>query len=134
MKIPTIHLNGTSSEELLEQVNEARAALLAAYRALQKPAPHERDYYVQGANSEGNSALSVAQYEHRERLRKLAEVDAELVEISVGIRDQMDERLRRRAETRARMTATTDVPTPLYGTPSVPPRRDHEVSTRGRSK
>ena len=133
MKIPTIRLKGTSGDELLEQVRDARAALRAASDALQKAAPQGRDYYVQGANSEGNSALSVAQYEHRERLRKLAEVDAELLEISVGIRDQMDERLRRRAETRARMTATTDVPTPLYGTPSVPSCRDHDVSTRGRS-
>ena len=109
MKTPTIHLNGTSGEELLGQMSEARAALLAAYRALQKAAPHERDYYVQGANSEGNSALSVAQYEHRERLRKLVEVDADLLEISMGIRDQLDERRARRAETLERVWVPQEI-------------------------
>jgi hypothetical protein len=64
--IPTVHLNGTSREELCLQLQRADDALLAAYEALSATAPHGRDYYPQGED-----AIVKATAEHRSRLRRL---------------------------------------------------------------
>jgi len=76
MMIPTIHLNGTSKEELCEQIRNAGSALHDAIEALSKAAPHGRDYYPQG-----DDAFRKAQEEHNSRLYRLAAVQAELAQI-----------------------------------------------------
>lgn len=80
MIVPTIHLNGTSKEQLLDDLGEASNALDAAYRALKECAPNGRDYYPQGA-----AALRQATEEHLDRLRRLDAIKAEVNALAVAI-------------------------------------------------
>lgn len=48
---PTIHLNGTSANELIQRYEAAYTALTEAARLLAQCAPHGRDYYPQGAGA-----------------------------------------------------------------------------------
>jgi len=73
MVTPTVHLNGTSRQALLEGYVAAARAVREAMEAVQAAAPNARDYYVQGPAEWG-----LAQKEHRARLEKLEEVRAEL--------------------------------------------------------
>lgn len=76
MMIPTIHLNGTSREELERQLQDAVTALHAAMTALQAAGPNGRDYYLQGPD-----AISWAIAEHSTRIQKVKEVYDELMEM-----------------------------------------------------
>ena len=78
---PTIHLNGSSRENLLEGYQRAVDALDEAASALRATAPNGRDYYVQDGNFEGQ-ALGLATTEHRSRLERLESVAAELQELA----------------------------------------------------
>jgi hypothetical protein len=69
MIYPTIHLNGTSKESLIEQWSVAYIALHDACRTLQDAGPHGRDYYPQGPE-----AIFIAVKEHRENLAKIEAV------------------------------------------------------------
>jgi hypothetical protein len=80
MMIPTIHLNGTSEDALLEEVTSACQAIREAERALQNAAPNGRDYYPQGAG-----AIHSALEEHEARLKKLRDVRRELEELAEAI-------------------------------------------------
>jgi hypothetical protein len=80
MQIPTIHLNGTSKDSLVEGLCNASAALDAAYQELKKTAPNGRDYYPQGAK-----AMEAAEREHMSRLRRLDEVKKEVDELAEAI-------------------------------------------------
>jgi hypothetical protein len=53
LAVPTIHLNGTSRESLMEDLLGAYHALTEAIAALGRACPNGRDYYPQG-----NDALS----------------------------------------------------------------------------
>ena len=77
---PTIHMNGTSKADLLNQVCDALSALRKAQEALQCASPNGRDYYVQEAG-----ALTKALDQHCARLRKLNEVKNELEAIAEHI-------------------------------------------------
>lgn len=48
MKLPTIHLNGTSNAELDALTRAAYESVADAIAAFQKAAPSARDYYPQG--------------------------------------------------------------------------------------
>jgi hypothetical protein len=50
MIYPTVHLNGTSKKELIEQWEKAHDKLLETFRFLKEATPHGRDYYKQGPN------------------------------------------------------------------------------------
>jgi len=91
MMLPTIHLNGTSGADLQDQVTDAMLALHTAMKALQAAGPHGRDYYVQ----QDVTAFAQAQQQHWDRLAKLEAVQADLVEISESIHEQMTERGRK---------------------------------------
>lgn len=80
MKIPTIHLNGTSKDALLDALAEALVALFNAERALEATAPNGRDYYPQGPD-----ALTIAAREHRTRVDALVKVRHELVALMEAI-------------------------------------------------
>lgn len=82
MKLPTIHLNGTSKETLQEQYSKANEAIYAAIRALEGATPHARDYYVQN-----DQATAEALKEHRARVEKLLEVRKEINTILEHIAD-----------------------------------------------
>ena len=72
---PTVHLNGTSREALLEGYVDCVNAVRHAVEVCQKNAPNMRDYYlVPGAGT-------IATTEHWARLQKLESVLAELREI-----------------------------------------------------
>jgi hypothetical protein len=80
MTTPTIHLNGTSRESLLDGYRNAADALRGAIAALQQTAPHGRDYYPQGDN-----VLYVATDEHYARLEKLQQVLNEINELALAV-------------------------------------------------
>lgn len=86
MQYPTIHLNGTSAESLLEDLGQAYTALGEAYEKLQQCAPNGRDYYVKPGTME------TARAEHHDRLRRVESVREELVMICDDIWRQKSER------------------------------------------
>lgn len=83
MKAPTIHLNGTSADELLEQIAEASRACHALNGALTNAMPNARDYYVQG-----DGAFEVARREWDARRQAVDKVRRELEEIADAIWEQ----------------------------------------------
>jgi len=91
MKLPTIHLNGTSANALEQQVDAAIDALCLARAALIETAPNARDYYPQG-----QGAISQAGVEVRNRLLKLDDVAKELNELQEHIETCVRERNRER--------------------------------------
>ena len=78
--VPTIHLNGTSKHQLLNELTGALNALHLAIEAVQDAAPNGRDYYIQGPD-----AGAKAQAQHADRLARLASVRNELSEIAESI-------------------------------------------------
>jgi hypothetical protein len=90
MIFPTIHLNGTSGDDLLSQTTDAMLALFAAINALKVTGPHGRDYYVLGPR-----VIDAAMAEHIARIQKLEAVQADLVAIYESIDAQMTERGRK---------------------------------------
>lgn len=80
MTIPTIHLNGTSKRELLDQLSDVSDALNTAYGALKRAAPNGRDYYPQGA-----AAMEAALAEHLSRLRRVDDVKGEIDKLAEAI-------------------------------------------------
>jgi len=82
MKLPTLHLNGTSRERLADDYGTARTALRNALAAIEDAAPNARDYYPQG-----NGAFTQAQAEHASRVARLASVLSELGELQLHVAD-----------------------------------------------
>lgn len=80
MQLPTIHLNGTSKDELINVLCDASTAIDAAYEAMKLAAPNGRDYYPQGPE-----ALQRATDEHLGRLRRLDDIKREIDELTVKI-------------------------------------------------
>lgn len=73
MKLPTIHLNGTSREELVQQRVDVVEALDAVETVIGKAWPHGRDYYPQGPD-----ALVSAQQVWKDRWNAIAEIREEV--------------------------------------------------------
>jgi hypothetical protein len=92
VSIPTVHLNGTSRDELERQLIDAMEALRHARSKLIAMQPNGRDYYPQG-----DAAIGVALQRHSARLAKIDEVAAELQAIAEGLDASAD---LRRAERR----------------------------------
>ena len=80
MIVPTVHLNGTSRESLLDDLMKASSALEEAYQALKRTAPNGRDYYPQGPD-----AVYLAEGEHRSRLERLDSVKGEVDQLAVAV-------------------------------------------------
>lgn len=85
MRVPTVHLNGSSGERLLDQAHDAVAALRVALDALCEAGPNARDFYVQG-----ESAALEAQREHEARVKALRTVRDEMTKIRDGVQEQID--------------------------------------------
>lgn len=81
--IPTVHLNGTSRDELVATLTNASEALDAAYRAIKLAAPNGRDYYPQGPD-----AIQTATAEHMNRLLRLDAIKTEIDELAFAIDQQ----------------------------------------------
>jgi hypothetical protein len=84
LSIPTVHLNGTSKESLLEQLRRAVEAVNRASDAVSSASPHGRDYYVQA----DPDAFTMAARQHAARIIKLRDIAKELEDIAVGVLDQ----------------------------------------------
>lgn len=81
MILPTVHLNGTSRDDLVEQRLGVIRALCDVEKALQAAWPHGRDYYPQGPD-----ALNRAQQEWADRLDVLVVMREEVEEEAHQIR------------------------------------------------
>lgn len=90
MRRPTIHLNGTSADALLDQYQTAAGALRQAIETLIDAYPNARDYYPQGA-----AAFHEAALEHSERVLALSRVVAELDLLAEHVQDDIDQKARR---------------------------------------
>lgn len=95
LMFPTIHLNGTAPDRLLEDLSVASRALRLAMGALEDTQPNARDYYLQGQEAFGQAVR-----EHQARSRKLRDVRDELAEIMEYVQDQADARMRSNRRTR----------------------------------
>jgi hypothetical protein len=80
LTVPTVHINGTSRDELLEQIRDAYLAIGKAMEALAKASPNGRDYYPQG-----DEACRAARKEHQSRAERLASVRDELLTIGQSL-------------------------------------------------
>ena len=80
--IPTIHMNGTSRNDLMEAMSNAAYAIEKAEEAMGKVCPNGRDYYPQGPD-----AIQEALRQHHNRLHHLHAVRTELMEILEAIAD-----------------------------------------------
>ena len=80
---PTIHSNGTTAVELVEQYRAAGQALHQALELLYQMTPHGRDYYSQGAD-----AVTLARHEHEERLAKVRDVLQDLLDLAEHVEEQ----------------------------------------------
>jgi len=89
LAMPTIHLNGSSPNRLLEELMEAHHALAVARDMLAGAAPNARDYYPQG-----DDAFRRARTEHNARIAALVEVIGEIAEIAEAIDAQAGARRR----------------------------------------
>lgn len=85
VRIPTIHLNGTSGEVLRHQYRTAVEALHRAVDATCDASPNARDYYGQG-----DDAGQAAQHAHVTRVASLQHVRRELEAITRGIEKQLE--------------------------------------------
>jgi hypothetical protein len=82
MIAPTVHMNGTSRDELIRQLETAYDALNTAIEALTAASPNARDYYPQGPH-----AYSQASNEHTARLGALHTVRADVERLVNAIDD-----------------------------------------------
>lgn len=81
LEVPTVHLNGTSKGQLIEDLQEATFALDAAIQKLQACAPHGRDYHIglhAAKDAEGYDRLQKALAEHSKRVAAITAVKTEL--------------------------------------------------------
>jgi hypothetical protein len=83
MMLPTIHMNGTSREDLLRGYCDAIWTLVDAIEALGQTAPNGRDYYPQGPD-----ACTVANQEHESRKRALMRVMSELQALAEHVEER----------------------------------------------
>ncbi len=75
MTYPTVHLNGTSRNSLVDQYQNAANAVRTAIDTVAQNGPHGRDYYVV------DGAFEAARKEHQARLDKLRSVLHEIDDI-----------------------------------------------------
>jgi hypothetical protein len=82
MMKPSIHLNGSSRKDLLDQQTNAMISIRTAIEAVSEACPNARDYYPQG-----DQAYSGARAEHVSRLERLHAILKEYEEIADAIVD-----------------------------------------------
>ena len=85
MRVPTMHLNGTSAQVLVDDAAAAVGDAERLLRQLYRIAPHGRDFYPQGPQ-----ALKEAAEEHRTLIEKVEMILAELREYRFALVSQMN--------------------------------------------
>lgn len=93
MTKPTIHLNGSSVDDLLQDYRDAMNAVAEAIDKTHRTSPNARDYYVQG-----DDAYRDARNEHKDRIAKLVTVYDELEELALHCCEIQCEQEARRKE------------------------------------
>lgn len=94
MRAPTVHLNGTGGQALLDAATEAREAVENAIAKMVVAAPNARDYYPQG-----DHAYAIARGDYERLVANLTVVVDELMELAFEISQQIPpEKLRLEAE------------------------------------
>lgn len=88
LEIPTIHLNGTPKQSLLDDINDAYQVVAAAQIALAATGPNGRDYYKGLKAGADYDRLAKAVDEHQARMTKLHDILKELEELAKGIDTQ----------------------------------------------
>jgi hypothetical protein len=83
---PTVHLNGTSGDDLLEQLTDANVSICEALTDLCDAAPNARDYYPQG-----DTAFRAARSQHDFRVARLISVREEIQALAHHVADQIRE-------------------------------------------
>ena len=91
LTVPTVHLNGTSAQGLLDQLQAAVEALRQAQVSVVEAAPNGRDYYLQAG------ASTLAMELHERRCQDLHRMRTELEEM----RDHVQEVVNFQDEQRA---------------------------------
>lgn len=81
--IPTVHLNGTGKQHLVQELLDAHKAVGAAILALHQVTVHGRDFYPQGPNAYGQ-----ARHEMDARLLTLHALQDELRQMFEGVEGQ----------------------------------------------
>jgi hypothetical protein len=94
IQLPTITLNGTSPDSLLDDYCTAASAIRKGRDALQKAAPNARDY-CQGAA--GSEDWMLARNEHFARLAALDGILADLEDLAQHASNVVDAREQRRS-------------------------------------
>ncbi len=82
VRLPTIHLNGTSKQALLDQLADAYSALDEALAKMGQACPNGRDYYPQGPD-----AIGEALRQHERRLRVVRIIRDEYFALSAKVAD-----------------------------------------------
>lgn len=77
--LPIVHLNGTSKDRLMANLNNVWDALDKVFHAMREASPNGRDYYP----DPGRMDLAVAQ--HRRRMQMITDLQQELTEEIEGI-------------------------------------------------
>lgn len=80
MRFPTVNINGTDRQQLLDGYMKARRALREAQEAVAEIAPHGRDYQTVAGH-----IYEEARSEHIERMRKLADVAFDLEQLAMHV-------------------------------------------------
>jgi hypothetical protein len=80
MIVPTIHLNGTSADELLNQQRAVCDAACELLNILNAAAPNGRDYYPQG-----DDAIRAAMDAHNARMASVRKILSEAQEAALAI-------------------------------------------------
>ena len=90
MMLPTIHLNGTSREELIRQNMNSALLISKAIDSMYNGRPHGRDYYPQDSilgTFRGN-AYRRASAEYEARIDKLNSVYKELLALNEYLNEE----------------------------------------------
>lgn len=80
MRVPTIHINGTSAVALSEAYEAAYRILGTAIEVVQQTLPNARDYYPQG-----DTAYVDARDEHRARMEKLVAIRNDMLTLFLAV-------------------------------------------------
>jgi hypothetical protein len=95
---PTVNLNGTSGEELLNQVSAVLAGLRQTQQAMSEATPHGRDYQ----HDASGESYRAARAEHINRMTQIFELIRWYEESQRNIYDQVTERAEARKARMAR--------------------------------
>ena len=111
MMTPTIHMNGTSRNSLLDEIKDAKHALSVAIEKLCAMRPNARDYYPQGPE-----AFEKAQQEHQSRLNAVGAVVRAMIGIIITPRAKAPAQPEYRGRTSRKLTK---MPITIEGTPAI---------------